>query len=172
MMGEGASQAFYARLPGHPQQAPDSLTQVGLDRDLHRFRGETDANWKTRVFEAWNDYEQGGTPQQVKKVVNQWGNAGFPATWVDADLSLVESVDSADFSFTLTIPFGMISPPWTPEVYGGGLVYGQPGFFYGLSAEVDIAMLRFIIKKWKPARSVCRLIIFTSLVNSITVVVA
>lgn len=168
-LAEGASQAFYARLPGHSQQALDSLVQVGLDRDFYRFRGETDANWLARIQAAWDDYAQGGTPQQVLHVVNQWGMAGWPTTWVALTSSaLVESGSPTDFSFTLTIPFGLISPAWVPEVYGGGHVYGEAGFFYGLGASTDVAMLLYLVHKWKPSRSLGRVQIFYAPASSVT----
>jgi hypothetical protein len=148
-----AEQAFYSRLPGHPQQAPDSLLQVARDRGLDRFRGETETNWKARVRAAWSDYLQGGTPQQMNNVLNQWGNAGWPVTWNNSNLTVVESGSPTDFSFTVTIAFGNVSPPWLPEKYGTGHTYGESGFFYGLGASTDIAMLVFLVRKWKPSRS-------------------
>ncbi len=170
-LAEGASQAFYARLPGHSQQAPDSLAQVGLDRDFYRFRGEIDANWLSRIAESWDDYAQGGTSQQVLRVVNQWGAAGWPSTWVALTSSaLVESGSPTDFSFTLTIPFGLISPAWVPALYGSGHVYGEVGFFYGLGASTDVAMLRYLVRKWKPSRSRGLITIFYSAINSVTLV--
>lgn len=172
VLGAGATQAFYARLPGHPEQATDSLEQAAKDRDLYRFRGETQANWITRVQEAWDDYEQAGTDIQLLKVLNQWGAAGWPVTWNPANLTLTESGDPASFTFTISIAFGSISPPWTPEVYGSGHVYGESGFFYGLGSQTDLAMLVYLIRKWKPARSVCNLQVFIAPSNSVTIVVA
>ncbi len=171
MMGESMSQAVYARMPGHPQQATDSLIQSGKDRGLIRFRGETDANWQTRVREAWDDYQQGGTPQQMKKVVNQWGTAGFAATWSSAFVTLTESVDPAVFTFNLTIGFGAISPPWVPVLYGSGHVYGEGGFFYGLQASTDISMLIYIVRKWKPSRSKCTLRIYWGVSNYADIII-
>src|SRR4051812_37862596 len=55
VLSEGATQAFYARLPGHPHQAPDSLAQSGADRSLFRFRGESLTAFAQRTFEAWED---------------------------------------------------------------------------------------------------------------------
>lgn len=161
-LSEGASQAFYARLPGHPQQAPDSLTQVGRDRDLFRFRGETDDAWEARVHDAWTDYEQAGTPQQLLHVVNQWGQAGWPSTWNTGLITLVESVDPAVFQFTLTIGFGTIDPPWTIATYGSGHVYGEFGLFYGVGANTDLPTLLYLVRKWKPARSQAKVKIYTS----------
>ena len=122
-ISEGASQAIYARFPGHPQQAPDALKAVGDDRTLVRFRGETDDNWGARVRAAWDDFAQGGTPQQLIHAVNQWGVAGWPATWVDLTLANLDETSHVtptnQFISELTIPYGGIIPPWTPEVYGG-----------------------------------------------------
>ncbi len=153
-IGEATSQMFYARLPGHPQQAVDSLVQSGKDRKLERFRGESVSAFLTRVFDAWDDYEQAGTSIQVLKAINQWGAAGWPVTWDPGGVTLDESGDPFDFSFVVTIADGLISPPWTPEVYGGGHTYGDVGFFYGLADDTDVAMLRYIVRKWKRSSSV------------------
>lgn len=165
VLSEGATQAFYARLPGHPEQAPDSLRQSGRDRDLVRFRGETEANWKARVRNAWDDYEQAGTVPQLLRVINQWGSAGWPATWNPSNLLLVESGVPSQFTFTLTIPFGMIDPPWVPETYGGSRVYGEVGFFYGLAASTDISMLLYLVRKWKPTRSRGAVVVYWAVSN-------
>lgn len=86
---EGLHQAFYSRLPGHHQQAVDSLDVVGADRELIKYSpspidftgtaSESLALWRTRVHRAWVDYEQGGTPQVVLRGVEDWGNETFGA---------------------------------------------------------------------------------------------
>lgn len=167
-LSEGTSQAFYARLPGHPQQAADSLAQVGKDRGLYRFRGETDANSLTRIQEAWDDYEQGGTKQQMLKVVNQWGVAGWPVTWNTGTITLDESVNPFAFNFTISIPFGNISPAWSPNFYGAGRLYGDIGFYYGLGQNLDVPMLLYIVRKWKPSRSVGFIKVYYDLTNFVT----
>lgn len=153
LVAEGARSATIARFPGHPEQAEDSLRQVGIDRDLYRFRGETNANWLTRILAAWDDYPQGGTPQQVLRVVNQWGEAGWPLTWDSNLVTLDESIDPEIFEFEVTIPFGLIDPPWTPWDWGDGSIWGDTGLYWGVGQSTDIPMLCYIVKKWKPARS-------------------
>jgi hypothetical protein len=84
---EGLHQAFYSRLPGHPQQAADSLDVTGADRELIKYSpspvdftgtaSESQALWKARVQRAWVDYEQGGTPQVVLRGVEDWGKETF-----------------------------------------------------------------------------------------------
>lgn len=151
MISEGVQQAIFQRFPGHPDQAPDSLDATGKERDLYRFRGETAANFIARQLSAWADYAQAGTPQQLVRVLNQWGRAGWPATWVD--LTLANLTETPPFLFTIDLPFGSIVPAWTPEVYGGGKHYGDPGFYYGVGASTDIPMLLYLVRKWKPSRS-------------------
>ncbi len=152
-LAEGASQAVYARMPGHPQQSTDSLAQTAKDRGLTPFRGETRLNLIARVQAAWSDYTQAGTWQKVIRAVNEWGNAGWPGSWVDLDQSnLVES--STDFSFVVTIPYGNINPPWTPWLVGDGSIIGEPGLFIGVGPSTDIPMMLWVVKKWKPSRSI------------------
>lgn len=152
-IAEAANQSVFARLPGHPQQAPDSLARVGLDRDLNRFRGETDGNWLARVRAAWDDYEQGGSDIQLMRVVNQWGAAGWPATWIPIT-SISESVNPLIFEFTITIPFGSIDPPWFQWLYGGGSIWGSAGLYWDVTGPgIDIPTLLYLVRKWKPSRS-------------------
>ena len=153
-LNEGATQAFYARLPGHPQQAPDSLTQSANDRGLFRFRGESIATFAARVAAAWDDYAQAGTSIQLLKVVNQWGVAGWPASWDESLITCVESGDPAVWTFTLTIGFGAISPDWDPWVVGAGHVIGELGLFVGAAEGIDFQTLIFLVNKWKRSASV------------------
>lgn len=161
-LAEGVQEALYGRFPGHPHQAQDALTQVGKDRDLFRFRGETNANYAARVRAAWDDYAQGGTDIQLLKVIDQWGTAGWPETWVNDTCTLDESVDPLVFEFTLTIPFGLIDPPWVPVFYGDGYTYGEAGLYYGIGPSTDIPMLLYLVRKWKPARSKAFVVIYWS----------
>ncbi len=167
-----STQAFFARLPGHPQQAPDSLIQVGKDRGLIRFRGETQAAWIARVQSAWDDYAQGGTDIQMKRVLNQWGNAGWPLTWDNNAWTLVETSGVGVFITTITIPFGLIDPPWTPIAYGsGGHIYGESGFFYGAGPSNDLAMLLYLVRKWKASRGKAYVKVYYTVSDSVTLTV-
>ncbi len=151
---ETAQQTFYARLPGHPHQAPDSLDQSGSDRDLFRFRGESLTAFAARVFGSWDDYAQGGTSIQVLKVVNQWGAAGWPVSWDDSLVTLVESGDPDDWSFTLTIGYGAIVPPLASWEVGPDHVVGESTLFIGVAHGYDFIVLLYLIRKWKRSASV------------------
>lgn len=167
-IGEGVTQSNYSRMPGHAQQAPDSLTQCANDTDLFRFRGETDANWAARVSSRWDDYEQAGTDIQLKRVINQWGVAGWPSSWDSNLLTLVESGDPFDWSFDITIPYGMILPAWIPTTYGSGEVYGSGTLFYGIGPSTDIRTLYYLVKKWKRSASLAHVNIYWSVSDYVT----
>lgn len=166
-IAEATNQAFYARLPGHPQQSPDSLVQAGKDRDLFRFRGETTANWVSRVISAWTDYPQGGTPIQLLRVINQWGQAGWARTWDTGLVTLTESGVGTDFSFVITIGFGNIFPFLTLGLYGGGDFYGTPGRSYGIKESSDLQNLLYLVGKWKRSTSKATVRVFWGPSNSI-----
>jgi hypothetical protein len=89
-LAELSRQAFLQRLPGHPEQARDSLDACGYDRDLLFYQGETEAQWLDRVVNAWETYGYSSTPQSVKVAVEAWGAATFPTTWVAGNVELVE----------------------------------------------------------------------------------
>jgi hypothetical protein len=161
-LSESAQQAFYARLPGHPQQAPDSLAASGADRSYFRFRGETLPNFAKRITKSWEAYDQAGTPQQMIRVLNQWGAAGWPDTWVPLTSSnLVESSDPTQFTFTITIPFGNIQPAWVPAIYGSNTdTYGDGLLFYGIGPSTDIATLLYLVSQWKRASSLATVTVY------------
>ena len=168
LLAEGMHQVFYSRLPGHPQQAPDSLAQSGADRDFFRFRGESLADFADRVWSAWDYYQQAATPQQLVRVINQWGSAGWPATWDPVGVTLVESADPLVSDCTLTIGPGLIDPPWVPWTFGSGHVFGEPGLFFGIGPSTDIPVLLYLVKKWNGARDRVRVVVYWSATDSVT----
>lgn len=167
-ISEYANQAFYARLPGHPQQAPDSLEQSGITRDLFRFRGETKANYIARILASWDDYEQQGTAIQMLRVINQWGTAGWPVTWDPGLVTFDESGDPAVWTDELTIGFGAIDPPWTPWLIGGGETIGETGLYIGIGPSTDIAWLLYLVRKWKRSASKVHVKVYYSVSGFVT----
>lgn len=171
-IAEGERQAFYQSLIGHEQQAEDSLIQTTTDRGLWRFIGESVASLGARVQNAWEAYEQAGTPQQMLRAIDEWGSARYPETWINDQCLLDESVDPARFDFEITIPFGLIDP-FTINLYGDpGLVYGQPNFIYGYDLEGNFVDLWRVVKKWKPARSLGRVRVAYEPLTYVTLTVA
>lgn len=156
-LAEGALQGFYSGLPQHPQQAPDSLDQVGSDRGgLYRFRTESQASWAGRVRNAWQSYEQAGTPVQMLRAVNEWGAIIFPATWNPANVALT---DGTWARFVVWLSAGLTS--WQSGDTYGTPDYGADNVLYGLSNAVteDVDTLTRILQKWKPSRSKGKVIV-------------
>lgn len=150
LTAEGARQGFLAHLPGNPQQAEDSLNQSGSDAGLFRYRGESPASWRARVGDPWAAHEQAGTPVQVLRAVNEWGEIIFPSTWDPAKVFLIEDSWAR---FTVFLAAGVV--PWGPgNRYGDGHRYGD-GSVYGISGIQleDLETIRRVIRKWKPSRS-------------------
>jgi hypothetical protein len=143
---EGANQARYAGLPGHPEQSPDAADQVGAARDLFRFRLESNAAWAARVADAWAQYELGGTAQGVIRAVGEWLTAigGTPPATLTED---------SWARFSVYLPFGSV--PWAPPYdWDGVATYGQIDCLYNLRANaIDVDHLRRLVRKWKPVRS-------------------
>jgi len=146
---EGGNQAFYAGLPGHPEQSPDALDQVGLARRLFKFRNEPTASWASRVQKAWDLYEIGGTAQAVLQAVSEWG-AVINAAYAGDPATLVEETWAR---FSVYLPFGFVG--WTaPYDWDGAASYGDIDALYNLRANaVDVDHLRRLVRKWAPARS-------------------
>ena len=154
---EGARQAFVQGLPGHPEQLEDSLNQVGADRQLFRYRGESLASWSARVSNAWQGYEQGGTDIQVLRAVNEWGAIVFPATWDPAQVHLTEGPWA---TFVVWIAAGIL--PWAASVtYDSGHVYDEANLLYDVSGAQleDVNTLGRIVAKWRPERSKASIVI-------------
>lgn len=156
IIAEGSRQAFIQGLPGHPEQADDSLLQSGKDRGLWQFRGESMSAYSVRVQNVWDAREQAGTPQQMLRIIDQWGAARHPDTWVQGTVTLTENPDGVPttFDFDIDIPLGLISV-FTLNYYGEpGLTWGKPGFVWGGDAQGNAIDLYRIVKEWKPSRSV------------------
>ncbi len=148
---EGARQSFVQGLPGHSEQVEDSLNQIGADRSLFRFRGETLASWRARTQGAWTYYEQAGTAIQVLRAVNQFGAIMFAPTWNPALIFLTEDRWAR---FTVWLGAGVV--PWTAApTYDSGVVYDAPDLMYDLSGATveDVSTLSAVIRKWAPLRS-------------------
>lgn len=156
-IAEGNRQAFIAGLPGHPEQARDSLDACGYDRKLILYPGEDIDAWTERIRGAWDDYYYSGTDQTVLAQVDRWGSALFPLSWVNSTVTLVETGWA---TFDLNIPRSLTS--WgNPVNYDDPGVIYDAGFIYDGDANAShLSLLRSTIKKYKPKRSWCRVVVY------------
>lgn len=164
LVAEGARNAFIARLPGHPDQAEDSAQQVGFDRELVRYKYEPLANYKVRLQNAWEAYEQGGTNINLKRQIDYlltciWAPLGVPdlvnitqyCTYYEAGWANHNTLFSSSSPAQ-----GSVNGSWSlvPENYGA-FNWGNPNTVYGASnvQADDLATLKAAIRKWLPSRT-------------------
>lgn len=154
LISEGARQGFIARLPGHPEQAEDSLNQVGADRNLSRYAKETRAQYTTRVINAWQSYAEAGSPIGLMREVRYWATVSFPTSYPANPIAVL--LEQGWAKFTVFFSSGGLTGWTTSVTYGSGAVYGQSNLMYGLgpgALSSDVDAIRRTVRKWKPSRS-------------------
>jgi len=155
-------QTFINILPGHEEQPRDALDQMGVDRRLLFYPGESQGLWTDRITDVWDGNYYAGTSDRILEAIDEWGSAFYPETWVNGTCYIVEDPD-----WSVRLPRFEIYMPrsltlWgLPEVYGApGLVYGT-GFLYGSSANgVHVSLLKKTIRKYKRSSSKARVVVF------------
>jgi hypothetical protein len=150
LASEGLRQGFFTRLYGHPDVAQNTLNVQGDSLGLFRFRLEGIQSWRKRIREVWQSYEQAGTPQQMIRAIEEWGQSNF--AW-DPNVANVTLTELGWADFLIGIPDGRL--PWTTGQLWGSFVWGD-GTLWGIgnANHTDVAMLIRVIKKWKPSRSI------------------
>jgi len=74
---EGAAQAIKAHLLRQPSSPVDALPLVGLDRDMVRYRADTDASYRQRLLDAWDIYEHAGNERAIELNLRAYGLVNF-----------------------------------------------------------------------------------------------
>lgn len=162
-----------------PKSAPaDALGEIGADRALERYPGESAATYRARLAAAWTTWSFAGTEAGL---VAQYAAAGLPKVVV------VEAVDwtpeppdhNPDWSrFWIIFPAGGHpwdaektwgngtwgeADEWGPGTWDDGTAWGAAGTWGTTASQGAVTLVRRIAKKWKPAH--------TTLVN-ITIVIS
>lgn len=150
LVSEGLRQAFLSRLFGNDKLTESVLNEQGNSLNLFRFRLEDGISWRKRIREVWQSYEQAGTPQQVIRAVNEWGEANYNWNPNQTNVTLYE-IGWAYFE--IDIPDGRL--PWINGEQWGSFAWGD-GTLWGIgnADRDDLATFIRVIKKWKPARSI------------------
>lgn len=160
LVSEMLDQSYFCALPGHPQQAADSLDICGEERALIKYQPSAEfwfgtlqqnqALWISRVARAWEDYEQAGTPQAVLRGVEDWGNETYnPEPLFPWGVKLAET-GWANFRVDL----GVDVPFYGPHTCGDGVACGDFDALCGMDADLrEVESLRRTIRKWQPRRS-------------------
>lgn len=153
-------------------ESPDDvLPLIGAERRMPRYPGETAAQYRARLQDAWNAYTFAGSEQTI---VEQFEHAGYPGVEVQFDaLALGPNGEAAPYwsQFWVYFPYSSghpvtgDGPTWNSFNFGDGTVYG-------LGVTVDFyQLIHGIVGKWKPTRWICRGFVF-ELADTSTVEIA
>lgn len=162
LVAEGCRQAFISRLPGHPEQSEDAATQVGFDRQLIRYKYETTPMYKTRLQNAWDAYQQGGTNIGLAREVYYCINCIWAPLNTPPDLSGIAQArffenDWAEHTTMLFAPGqGSVTGSWSAGAEAwGAFSYGAPNKVWGFTNVLieDVNQLKATIRKWLPSRT-------------------
>lgn len=142
----GASSYF-----SEPEFAPDALTYLGRERLMPRYPGESAAAYKARLWAAWDAWKQAGTTQGLTSQLAAWGvTAEIKEMW---DWDWDGDTDNWSRFWVVITGHPWAGTNWGEFEYGDGTTYGSSA-----SAD-DIASVRSLVRKWKPAHMVCENII-------------
>jgi hypothetical protein len=143
----------------------DALGWIGAERLLERYPVETDAQYRARLLAAWDAWAFAGT---LRGVTSLLAAAGFtnvaiydvhaaPAWWAAAWPPTSTVSNWSRFWVEIGEPFSTFG--WQRLRWGdAGLKWGT-GKTWGSTATVDhVRMVRGIIRKMKPAHTVCETI--------------
>jgi tail protein P2 I len=141
----------------------DALPYDGEDSNIERYSPDTDATYRERIRRRWDTWPTAGTwagPSGFDGLKGQLAAFGLPN---------VQIYESFDWPFKPPYPYWsqfwlvVIDAPYTIQagnLYDNSLDYDE-GWVYDAGIDPDIAdALRRLVKKWKPAHTVCREIIF------------
>lgn len=153
---EGMSEGVKMPWLLEPTSPPDALPLIGSERRMPRYPGETDAQYRARLYGAWDTYQFGGDENTI---LGQLALAGFPGAEIFDPGNATFSPPSYWSHFIIVFPLGTHTVTAAGPAYGsfnwGATNYGP----VGLTADTA-ATIRGIIAKWKPVQWICRLIVF------------
>lgn len=166
---DGLSNALKLAWLADPASPDDVLPLVGSERGMPRYPGETAAQYRARLLDAWNAYKFAGSEGTI---VQQFAHAGYPGTEIQFDAAaLGPNGEAAPYwsQFWVYFPYSSGHPVTGDGPQWGAFNYGD-GTVYGLGVTVGFyQLIHGIVGKWKPVRWICRGFIFeladTSLVE-------
>jgi hypothetical protein len=155
-IADGMSLALKLAWIAEPDSPDDVLPLIASERGMPRYPGETAAQHRSRLRDAWNAYKFAGSEGTI---VAQFAHAGYPGTEITFDAAALGpngepapywSQFWVHFPFSSGHPVTGNGPTWGSFTYGDGTIYG---------VGVTIAfyqLIHGIVRKWKPTRWICR----------------
>lgn len=127
----------------------DALLYIGRERLIERYPTETDFSYRRRLQIAWPSYQWVGTSQSIE---NQLFYAGFEAYARDTTQWDWDGA-SADWSRFWVVITGHPFDAWHYDE--DGYSWDGPQVWDSTATSADVALLRGIVRKWKPAHMRC-----------------
>jgi hypothetical protein len=152
LVAEGCSQAVKAHLLNMDTSPPDALPVIGSGRDMPRYPGETDAQYRSRLWDAWDAYVVGGTEAAITGQLAEYGLSNTRCiSQHDGWRFEIPPTGSEWSRFVVVIEQ---THSWaTAYTYGTGYSYGTAMTYGSAATPDDVATVKGIIMKWKPAHS-------------------
>jgi hypothetical protein len=151
---ETMSQSWLMSWLLEPTSPDDALPFVGSERRMPRYPGETLANYRLRLWDAWSAYAFGGSKKAIE---DQLRIAGFPGRVLYGGPYQQSNYYSQFWiwfpqgTHTVTAP----AAPWGSFNWGDGTLWGPSGITTEqLNALIDL------VKKWKHSQWICRALVF------------
>lgn len=144
-----------------PWEAPtDALAYIGSERQLERYTGETDEDFRVRLWDAWETWFLSGTEDgllnQLYLATNYLGLTNISIR-TNADWNPTPPDGNTGWWSRFWVVIGE-PHPWTVHLWGQGS-WGD-GRDWGGSVTPDVInLLRRVIKKWKPSHAYCEAIL-------------
>lgn len=155
-VAEGFSLALKMPWLLDPESPDDVLPLIGAERRLPRYPLETAAQYRSRLHDAWDAYQFGGTEYTI---IRQFELAGYPGVRIEFRPS-----EPGPFGqpapywsqFWVVFPVGthpvtVDGPTWDSFNWDDGTLWGPLGITQEFAATI-----RGIVKKWKPVDWICR----------------
>jgi hypothetical protein len=153
-LADQQTRACCAGMLASPHSPDDALPLAGRERgDLPRYPGETAAQYRLRLIDAYNAWGFGGADQSI---VSQLDLAGFPGAQIAYYANRVgPRGEPAPYlsQFWVTFPDGSLN--LVPAVWGQ-MVYGCFWWGRGALSIDDASRFWSIVRKFKPVNYVCR----------------
>jgi hypothetical protein len=141
-VAEGASQAIRSVWLTLSNQPDDEHDQIGTERNMPRYRGESADTYRARLLKAWVAWGSAGTPAGIIAQYNAFGLS-------NVSLQPINPLSATEWSWFRVIisePHPYIADP-TPPTWGGQ-AWGTFNWGIGLEPD-DTATLIDIAKRWK-----------------------
>lgn len=156
LLAEGMGLALRLAWISDRESPDDVLPLIGSERGMPRYAGETPAQYRARLQDAWTAYTFAGAEQTI---VSQFAHAGYPGVEIVFDAAaLGPNGEAAPYwsQFWVHFPFSSGHPVTGDGPAWGGFVYGD-GTIYGLDVTIGFyQLIHGIVGKWKPTRWICR----------------